>query len=387
MEFSFVAGKVHAFICQFRGCVGNLIVHFFKLVFCGRLPAGDVVRIPGFIGQSVDGSVFPVDFHFSGIDVSCRAVNGDFVSGFDDACCSVNGYLFGRIGSQCDFVAESDSIFRAAGCIGTRRNGYIGILGFDGRMFSSLSGNGIQLVYIDRVCAVDAISNIGDGVSPIVKSVLGQGYRISGRAVIDCNASIVHNCIAGCHAFEAFQGFGKTDFQVVIAIGYDAEVVFCGQFVGVCNPSDDVDLFVQFLLNNVSCVTAIFHAIVQCGHIMFRAVFFFNNEAGNVGAVHTRFAVAAFDGKSVRAIDTVQSDGTVFTINSDGRSVFTLDTNRAVFTGRSILADSDFVIQFQVISSLSVIVCLGDEQVAVGAVFLSVHFDNGMLSCQIFYII
>ena len=120
---------------------------------------------------------------------------------------------------------------------------------------------------------------------------------------------------------------------------------------------------------------------------MFRAVFFFNNEAGDVGAVHTRFAVAAFDGKSVRAIGTVQSDGTVFTINSDGRSVFTLDTDRAVFTSRSILADSDFVIQFQVISSLSVIVCLGDEQVAVGAVFLSIHFDNGMLSCQIFYII
>ena len=90
MEFSFVAGKVHAFICQFRGCVGNLIVHFFKLVFRSGLSAGDVVRIPGFVGQSVDGSVFPVDFHFSGIDVSCRAINGDFVSGFDDACCSVD---------------------------------------------------------------------------------------------------------------------------------------------------------------------------------------------------------------------------------------------------------------------------------------------------------
>ena len=254
-------------------------------------------------------------------------------------------------------------------------------------MFSSFSGNGIQLVYINRVCAIDTGRHVGDFVAAVVKAVLGEGYRISGRAVIDCNAVIVHNRIAGCHAFEAFQGFGKADFQVVTTIRYDTEVVFCGEFVGVCNPSDDVDLFVQFLLNNVSCVTAVFHAVIQCGHIMFRAVFFFNNEAGDVGAVHTRFAVAAFDGKSVRAIGTVQSDGTVFTINSDGRSVFTLDTDRAVFTSRSILADSDFVIQFQVISSLSVIVCLGDEQVAVGAVFLSIHFDNGMLSCQIFYII
>ena len=81
-------------------------------------------------------------------------------------------------------------------------------------------------------------------------------------SVIDCNATIVHNCIAGCHAFEAFQGFGKADFQVVAAIGYDAEVVFCGEFVGVCNPSDDVHLFVQFLLDDRSCIAAVFHAII-----------------------------------------------------------------------------------------------------------------------------
>ena len=67
---------------------------------------------------------------------------------------------------------------------------------------------------------------------------------------------------------------------------------------------------------------------------MFRAVFFFNNEAGDVGAVHTRFAVAAFDGKSVRAIGTVQSDGTVFTVDSDGRTVFALDSDGTVFSGR-----------------------------------------------------
>ena len=120
---------------------------------------------------------------------------------------------------------------------------------------------------------------------------------------------------------------------------------------------------------------------------MFRAVFFFNNEAGDVGAVHTRFAVAAFDGKSVRAIGTVQADGTVFTVDSDSRTVFALNSDGTVFSGRPRFTDGKLVIQLQIISGLTIIVCLGDEQVAVGAVFLSIHFDNGMLSCQIFYII
>ena len=381
MEFSVIAGKVHAFICQFRGCVGNLLVYGFELVFCGGLPAGDVVRIPGFIGQSVDGSVFPVDFHFSGIDVSCRAVNGDFVSGFDDACCSVDGYLFGRIGSQCDFVAESNSIFRAAGRIGSFGDSYIAVFGFDGRMFSSFSGNGIQLVYINRVCAIDTGRHVGDFVAAVVKAVLGEGYRISGCAVIDCNAVIIHNCIAGCHAFEAFQGFGKADFQVVIAVGYDAKVVFCGQFVCVCNASDDVDLFVQFLLDDVSCIAAIFHAVVQCGHIMFRTVFFFKNETGNIGTVNSRLGIAALHRKPVSPIGTIQADGTVFTVDSDSRTVFALDSDGTVFSGRPRFTDGKLVIQLQIISGLTIIVCLGNKQVSISTIFLPVHFNDGMFPC------
>ena len=265
MEFSVVAGKVHAFFRQFFRCIGNLLVYGFELVFCGGLSAGDVVRIPGFIGQSVDGSVFPVDFHFSGIDVSCRTVNGDFVSGFDDACCSVDGYLFGRIGSQCDFVAESDSIFRAAGRIRSFGDSYIAVFGFDGRMLACQCLYVMQLAAIDSIGAVCADVTgcyVGDFVAAVVKAVLGEGYGVSGCTVADGYSVIVHNCIAGCHAFEAFQGFGKADFQVVAAIGYDAEVVFCGEFVGVCNPSDNVYLFVQFLLDDVSCIAAVFHAVI-----------------------------------------------------------------------------------------------------------------------------
>ena len=119
-----------------------------------------------------------------------------------------------------------------------------------------------QLTDINRICAVHTIGHVGDFVAAVVKAVLGEGYGVSRRTVIDRNAVIIHNCIAGGYTFEAFQGFGKTDFQVVAAIGYDAEVVFCGQFVFVCNASDDVHLFVQFLLDDVSYIAAVLHAVI-----------------------------------------------------------------------------------------------------------------------------
>ena len=119
-----------------------------------------------------------------------------------------------------------------------------------------------QLTDINRICAVHTIGHVGDFVAAVVKAVLGEGYGVSRRTVIDRNAVIIHNCIAGGYTFEAFQGFGKTDFQVVAAIGYDAKVVFCGQFVFVCNASDDVHLFVQFLLDDVSYIAAVLHAVI-----------------------------------------------------------------------------------------------------------------------------
>ena len=123
----------------------------------------------------------------------------------------------------------------------------------------------MQLAAVDgigAVCADVSGCYVGDFVAAVVKAVLGEGYGVSGCTVADGYSVIVDECIAGGYAFEAFQGFGKTDFQVVIAVGYDAKVVFCGQFVFVCNASDDVHLFVQFLLDDVSCIAAVFHAVI-----------------------------------------------------------------------------------------------------------------------------
>ena len=328
MEFSVVAGKVHAFFRQFFRCIGNLLVYGFELVFCGGLSAGDVVRIPGFVGQSVNSSVFPVDFHFSGIDVSCRAVNSDFVAGFDDAGCSVDGYLFGRIGSQCDFVAESDSIFFAACSIGSFGDGYIAVFGFDGRMLACQCLYVMQLAAIDSIGAVCADVTgcyVGDFVAAVVKAVLGEGYRVSGRAVADGYSVIVDECIAGGYAFEAFQGFGKADFQVVAAIGYDAKVVFCGQFVFLCNAADDVHLFVQFLLDDCSCIAAVLHAVIQGSYFFIGAVRFLVYDTGRGRTrctVHPGFAVTGNGDICRLAVFSVDADFSIFAVFTCGHDCF-----------------------------------------------------------------
>ena len=107
---------------------------------------------------------------------------------------------------------------------------------------------------------------------PSVDGVGGVGRDVSGcyvgdflvpcvdAAVVDFHVSYGQG--VGGYAVKAFQVFSHADFQVVIAVGYDAEVVFCGQFVGVCNAADDVHLFVQFLLDDRSRIAAVLHAVI-----------------------------------------------------------------------------------------------------------------------------
>ena len=102
---------------------------------------------------------------------------------------------------------------------------------------------------VSAVCADVSGCYVGDFLVPCVDA-----------AVVDFHVS--HGQGVGGHTVQSFQVFGHADFQVVIAVGYDAEVVFCGQFVCVCNASDDVHLFVQFLLDDVSCIAAVFHAVI-----------------------------------------------------------------------------------------------------------------------------
>ena len=68
--------------------------------------------------------------------------------------------------------------------------------------------------------------HVGNLVAAVVKAVFGQGYGVSGRAVIDRNTVIIHNRITGRHTCQAFQLFGKLDIELIIRrIGYHADIV------------------------------------------------------------------------------------------------------------------------------------------------------------------
>ena len=322
MEFAFITGKVHSFFRQFFGRIGNLLVYCFELVFCGGLSAGEVVRIPGFVGQFVNSSIFPVDFHFSGIDVSCRAVNGDFISGFDNACCAVDGYLFGRIASQCHLVFETNFIVSGTIRINSWRNSNI----IAGSYGSSCSRSRfIQLRFINCIFRICTISYIGNLIAAVVKAVFGQGYGVSGRSVIDRNAVIIHDCIAGCHAFKTFQGFGETDFQVIASVRYDADVIICRQFGCVCNATDDVHLFVQFLLDDCSRITAVLHAVIQGSHFFIGSVRFLVYDTGRGRTRCTVYPGLAVTGNGDicrYAVFSVDADFSVFAVFTCGHDCF-----------------------------------------------------------------
>ena len=113
---------------------------------------------------------------------------------------------------------------------------------------------------------------------------------------------------------------------------------------------------------------------------MFFSVFF-KNETGNIGTVNSRLGIAALHRKPVSPIGTIQADGTVFTVDSDSRTVFALDSDGTVFSGRPRFTDGKLVIQLQIISGLTIIVCLGNKQVSISTIFLPVHFNDGMFPC------
>ena len=157
------------------------------------------------------------------------------------------------------------------------------------------------------------------------------------RTAIDSQAISVHNSITGSYAVQTFQVLSKTSFQVVCAIRYNADIVISSQFVYIRNATDYIHLFVKFLLDNSTCITAIFHAVIQCCNIMFVAILFFDNETSDVCTVNARFTVATFNGDAVSTIFTIQADRAVFTVDNNSRAVFTVNSDGAIFAVSALL--------------------------------------------------
>ena len=108
---------------------------------------------------------------------------------------------------------------------------------------------------------------------------------------------------------------------------------------------------VQFVfVYNISVITSEFQAVISSSHFVFVVVFVFvYNTSDTVSTVCTIYAVltiSAADSKTVFTIFTIEADGAVFTVDYNGRAVFTVYADfavNAVFAIFTVVTNFDVV--------------------------------------------
>ena len=162
-----------------------------QLVFRRRLSAGDMVRIPGLIGQSVHCAGRTVDSHLSGLDRTFGTFNAD---------------LLGRIGSQRNIIIQVDMV--RFGSVGIRFRSHRRI--FAVRYFRGGTGcRFFQLADIDGIGICLACRYIGDLLAACINSRLGNAGAVLDLqpVLVDCHCRVsgtvlngkpvgIHSCTA-----------------------------------------------------------------------------------------------------------------------------------------------------------------------------------------------
>ena len=135
--------------------------------------------------------------------------------------------------------------------------------------------------------------------------------------------------------------------------------IVVSQFGLICT-TNNVHSFVQFLSNHFGFVSAlcivasIFHAVIQCSHFMFiMVVVFVYDTSDTVSTIFTVYAILTFfatDSKTVFAVLTIETDRTVFTIDHNGGTIFTVYADFTIDAIFTVFADLDVIGQCVCIS-------------------------------------
>ena len=193
----------------------------------------------------------------------------------------------------------------------------------------------------------------------------GSDFRlVSGTVSHGRTGSVGHCRVSGrilCrHTGQAFQLFCHANFQIVAAVRYDTKVVFCGQLAFIRNTADYIHLFIQFLLDDSSCITAVLHAVAHGCHFMGDTVLVFINDAGHaicpvisIRAVDTVRSGSRFHGETVLSVFAIQTDRTVFAVDHYGRTVFTVNSDGAVFAVGPCLTEHQVIIHIDFVRIVS----------------------------------
>ena len=147
----------------------------------------------------------------------------------------------------------------------------------------------------------------------------------------------------------------QLNFQFAIYVVH-ADVVF-SQFSAVRTASD-IQCLVQFLSDNFGfistlCIVAsIFHAVVSSCHFVFIVIFVFVYDTSHavfaVFTVNTVLTVSTFNSKTVFAVFTIKADGTIFTVDYNSGTIFTVYadfTVNTVFTIFTVFTNFDVIRQ------------------------------------------
>ena len=107
-------------------------------------------------------------------------------------------------------------------------------------------------------------SNVSNLVTTIIQASFSKGYRCIVCSTVADSYTVGSNfCIAYSYAVQTFKVFSQTNFQVVRAIGYNTDIVFCSQFGCFCDATFNVYLFTKFFIDYVTGVSTEFHAFID----------------------------------------------------------------------------------------------------------------------------
>ena len=170
--------------------------------------------------------------------------------------------------------------------------------------------------------------------------------------------------------------------------------VVVSQFGLICT-TNNVHSFVQFLsdhfgfVSTLCIVASIFHAVIQCSHFVFiMVVVFVYDTSDTVSTIFTVYAILTFfatDSKTIFTVLTIEADRTIFTIDHNGGTIFTvyadftIDAIFTIFTNLNIVGQCICICLFtsciiDMLSNCQVIAC------CVGNSFTVANSCNSMVT-------
>ena len=191
----------------------------------------------------------------------------------------------------------------------------------------------------------------------------------------DCESSItvILNCV------DVFQVFVQLNFESISTISFYVDVTSsalegcrsCFIYAFTLNFYKAVQFMV---VHCISVVTSEFQTVIQSSNFVFVVVFIFVYDTSDaIFAVYARLAIFSFHSKTIFTVFTIEADGAVFTIDNNGRTIFTVYadfTVNAVFTIFAIVTDLDIVGQSVFNFSTVIVASLFNSQV-----FTCYHFN------------